>query len=98
MKINRNNYETFLIDYLDGALDAAMLEELRLFLEANPDIREELDGLKNATLYAEEVRFTEKEKLKKPFLKTIAGIDENNYEEVFIAFYENDLDDERKKT
>ncbi len=33
MKINRNNYEAFLIDYIDGTLDAEKLAELLLFLD-----------------------------------------------------------------
>ena len=91
MKINRNNYEVFLIDYLDGTLDTVMEAELLLFLETNPDIRKELEGLENASLEAPAIPFTEKNLLKKPEIKTIAGIGENNFEDYFVAFYENDL-------
>jgi len=96
MKINRNNYETFLIDYLDGTLDAVLEAELLLFLEANPDIREEFEGLENVSLENQNVRFEEKNELKKTEIKTIAGIEEVNFEDYFIAFYENDLSSEQK--
>ena len=91
MKINRNNYETFLIDYLDGALDAVLEVELLLFLEDNPDIREEFEGIENVSLESQNIRFGEKSFLKKTEIKTITGIGENNFEDYFIAFYENDL-------
>ena len=91
MKINRNNYEVFLIDYLDRTLDTALEAELMLFLEAHPDIREEMEGLETVSLESQNIRFTEKNSLKKTEIKTIAGIGEESFEEYFIAFYENDL-------
>ncbi len=91
MKINRNNYETFLIDYLDGRLGAAMLEELQLFLDENPDIREEFEGLENISLEIPPILFPGKSLLKKTEIETIAGISENTFENYFIAFHESDL-------
>ncbi len=41
MQINRDNYEIFLIDHLEGNLEAGLEKELLLFLEANPDLNEE---------------------------------------------------------
>ena len=95
MKINRNNYEAFLIDFLDGTLDAVVVAELMLFLEANPDIREEFDGIEEVSLESQNIQFTEKDFLKKTEIKTIAGISENNFEDYFIAHYENDLSEEK---
>lgn len=96
MKINRNNYEVFLIDYLDGTLDAVLEAELLLFLEAHPDIREELEGLENVSLERQNIRFTEKSLLKKTEIKTIAGIGEENFESYFIGHYEKDLSKEQQ--
>jgi len=47
MSINRSNYETYIIDYLEGRLDDRLLEELMKFLEANPDISEEFSGMED---------------------------------------------------
>ena len=91
MKINRNNYEVFLIDYLDGTLDAILEAELLLFLEENPDIREEFEGLETVSLSNQKISFDDKSILKKTEIKTISGIGENNFEDFFIAFYEDDL-------
>ncbi|GEM_PF-5936532 len=47
MNITRNNYEPFVIDYLDGTLSPEMTADLLLFLELNPDIAADVDGLLN---------------------------------------------------
>ena len=39
MKIDRSNYEIWIIDWLDGSLSDSQAEELKLFLNENPDIR-----------------------------------------------------------
>jgi hypothetical protein len=98
MKINRNNYEVFLIDYLDGTLDAGLEAELMLFLEAYPDIREEFDGLEDVSLENQNIRFEDKNYLKKTEINTIARIGEDSFEDYFIAFYENELASEQEKS
>ena len=45
MRITRDNYEVYFIDLIDGTLDASLQEEMQLFLAANPDLAEEMDGL-----------------------------------------------------
>ena len=42
MKINRNNYEVFFMDYLDGNLDESVVNDFIEFLQKNPDLKEEL--------------------------------------------------------
>lgn len=91
MKINRNNYEAFLIDYVEGKLDASQVAELVLFLEANPDIREEFEEFENISLQSHNISFIEKENLKKVPIQVVAGIGEENYEQLFVAYYEGDL-------
>lgn len=43
MKINRNNYEIFFLDYLEGKLNAAEVAELLLFVDNHPDLQQELE-------------------------------------------------------
>lgn len=54
MRITRDNYEVYFIDLIDGNLDASLQEEMQLFLAANPDLAEELDGLSGMSFNAEE--------------------------------------------
>ena len=46
MVINRHNYEEMLIDFLEGKLSETEQVDLFLFLDANPDIKEEFDSLR----------------------------------------------------
>jgi hypothetical protein len=51
--INRDNYETWLMLYLDNELTATEREAVEAFAKANPDVQEELNGLKEVLLQPE---------------------------------------------
>lgn len=91
--INRMNYETFVIDYLDGKLNAVETACFIAFLENNPDLKEEVSELNDIVLTPEKKEYSQKDKLKKKSIVTVAGINELNYEEYFIAGYEGDLNE-----
>ena len=42
MKIDRNNYEAYFIDYLEGNLDETLVNDFIEFIQQNPDLKEEL--------------------------------------------------------
>ena len=92
MSINKSNYEIFILDYLDGNLSPEVIAELLLFLEANPDIKEEFQMLSSSHLDAD----TTASFPDKVWLKT--GPDENeplflkDDERLAIAAIENDHD------
>lgn len=94
MTINKLNYEIYLVDYLDGKLNASQVDELLLFLDQNPDIKEEFEGMEDAVLVAETTLFPNKSSLKKKsFLKD--GID-NEFDYLCIASVEGILSNEEK--
>ena len=45
MNINRNNYEKYFIDYLEGTLSKDDIHDLRVFLLFNQDLAELLDDI-----------------------------------------------------
>ena len=91
MKIDRNNYEAWLVDYLDGQLTAEQVAELTLFLELNPDLKEDFDLLGEASLTPNpEIGFQAKDSLKKEIVPAF-GIDEDNYEDWMIREVEGQL-------
>lgn len=96
MKINKNNYEIFFIDYLDNKLSYREIKELETFLSQNPELAEELENLKNISLIPENINFDNKD-----FLKKITGkkliINENNFDDICAAKIEKDLDDAENK-
>ena len=96
--INRANYETYVIDYLDGKLNAVERRYFIAFLESNPDIKDEVESIDEISLQPDQKVFPEKENLKKKSVVDVDGINEGNYEEYFIANYENDLSPNEKKS
>gem|GEM_PF-6215902 len=91
MKITRHNYESFIIDYLDGTLDASKEKELMLFLADNPDIRNEFEEVEGITLSPGKLRMPGKNNLKK-IDNSIPEFDLN-----CIAFIENDMNASEKQ-
>jgi hypothetical protein len=87
-KINRNNYEVFFIDYLDGNLTPTEEEMLRMFLNQNPDLAQELTSLQNIKLQPVDAIFSTKSSLKKQ--ESINGISDN-FEYLCIAKIEEDI-------
>ena len=90
MDINRQNFETYFIDYLDGRLDPGQVAELLSFLEENPDLERELKEFENIQIKPMEILFPGKESLKKT-ISDIPVINESNFEEYCIAKIEGDL-------
>jgi hypothetical protein len=92
MKIDRSNYEEFVISYLDGTLSTIDTAELLIFLEQNPDLKEEAADLANYSLKPDEQAvFDFKETLIQPADIDAVFLNIKNYNHYFIAAIENDL-------
>jgi len=91
MEISRSNYENFIIDYIEGTLSAAGYKSMKLFLEKNPDIAKELQEIQNCVLSDEPEYKLDKSMLYKMHSE-VHEINDNNFEEFCIAYYEGDLD------
>ncbi len=90
-RINRNNYESYLIDLMEGNLDARTTGEVMLFLDANPDIKEEFAEFEHVEVEPVELIFKDKSALKQKEVLPVGSVSEENYETKFIAYYEHDL-------
>ncbi len=82
-KITRHNYEEFFLDYLDGTLDSDQMNELKIFLIQNPDLKEELEEMECPVLTQESIS------LAHDFLKEIPF--RNSFDDFCIARLEGDL-------
>lgn len=90
--INKNNYEVFFLDHIEGKLNADQTAELMLFLDAHPQLKEEIEGLEIIRLAPDtSLSFNAKETLKRSDFITVGKINEQNYEEYFVAHTEGDL-------
>ncbi len=62
--ITKNNYEAFLLDYVEGNLSPEHTAELMLFFENNPELKEDLGEFDLLTLDVPETNLKNKEVLK----------------------------------
>jgi len=91
MKISKHNYESFFLDYHEGNLSEELKQEVLVFLDSHPELKEEFESFEIISLTEKPVAFPGKDKLKKNF------VNEYNYKTLFVAYEENDLDAEGKK-
>jgi hypothetical protein len=87
MSINKNNYETYLIDYLDGKLSPSEVAEVLLFLEQFPEIAAEFEGIATTQILPIDTLFFEASSLKKPSFNQI----KQEYETLLIDNIEGNL-------
>jgi hypothetical protein len=87
MKIDRSNYEIWLIDWLDGNLSEIQVGEIKLFLDNNPDLRDEFGEQTSFRLKPSDRSFLNKNHLK----KSSSNLSSSQFEYLSVAYLENDL-------
>ena len=97
MKINRHNFEAFLLDQLEGTLSVEDQRELEQFLLLNPDCAPELEEMEPVVLKSGNLLFRHTEKLKKEFPDHSSVLDESNFDTFSIARMEGDLQEQQIK-
>jgi hypothetical protein len=91
MKIDRHNYEAFLLDKLEGRLSADKQQELENFLLLNPDCAGELTEQEVWILKDEKLPFQGNHLLKKDFPDHNSILGDHNFDMFSIARMEGDL-------
>jgi hypothetical protein len=86
MKINRNNYEAYFIDYLEDNLDKNIVDDFIEFLQQNPKLKEELSVLGRISVVPENISFNKKSNLYKEKLDS-----EKEFNQAAIATLEGDI-------
>ena len=93
--LNISNFENYIIDYFDGKLSKDKQHALFAFLEIHPQLMADFELFKqcqNLVIQPDTFPFPCPEKLKKNVVFSVNDVNESNYQNYFIAFYENDLD------
>jgi hypothetical protein len=86
MKINRENYEAYFLDYHEGQLSHDMVKEVLCFVELNPDLKNEFDEFEAVSLVMDqEITFEKKTSLKKNQVFATSQVNELNYEEYLVG-------------
>ncbi len=92
MTINRNNFEAYLLDYLEGNLDPLLTADLMAFLAENPEYENYIPEYDSSISLNGNNEYNQKDSLKKDFAD-IPEISSENFEEFCIASCEGLLDD-----
>ncbi len=92
MKPDLSNYEIWIADYLDGHLNKHQIQLLEEFLNANPDIKEELKLFQELSVKPFDNSFKNKNLLK----KTSADLTDYQFDLLCIGELEGDLSPEEK--
>ncbi len=90
MRIDRANYEVFALDYLEGNLNALQTEAFRMFLEQNPDLKDEVFSIVGIEVSANLISFGQNDFLKKTHTDLLHTIPREDFE--CIAQLEKDLE------
>jgi hypothetical protein len=94
MTINRNNYEEFFLMYVDNELNTQQRAEVETFVQQNADLRSEFEMLQQTKLEAdEEIEFAHKTEL----LKIKDSIGSDNYQEYFLLYIDNELNESSRE-
>jgi hypothetical protein len=84
MIINHNNFEAYILDYLEGNLDSLLTADLMAFLAENPEFEKYLPDYDERISISDTLEFGYKELLKKN-LSDIPAITSENFDEFCIA-------------
>jgi hypothetical protein len=93
MKITRDNYEPFFLDFLEGNLEENQIDQFLDFLEQNPDLKEELQLFENVRLPEEHIPFPERKQLYRNRADEIS-----EHQNQVIAYLEGDLETDEQKS
>lgn len=98
MEINKNNYEAYLLDYFENNLTPEQVAELMIFLQVNPELNIDLEGLELIGVSPDKsIVFEDKSSLKHTDIKPYAFLTPENYEEYFVASVDGELSVEEEK-
>lgn len=91
MKITRDNYEVYFLDYLEGNLEENLVDDFIDFLRQNPDLKAELEMAGTVKVELENISFRNKGKLYKEKFDL-----ESEFNRAAVARLEGDLQKNEK--
>ncbi len=95
-KLNKHNYEAYFLDFIEGNLNESQVRELKKFIDANPELEEELNDFEEFTLKPENIIYDHKEELIKNAQAKHFEI--NNFEYLCVADIEKDITEDEKNS
>jgi hypothetical protein len=96
MKINRDNYEAYFLDFAEGKMSPEQEKELHQFLRFNPDLEEELRSFRIHNLTPQSFSYPGKNNLKKEYPAADDSVTGANFDMYCIAYLEKDLTEKQR--
>lgn len=97
MDINRNNYEAWLLDLMEGRLSSSEVQEVRDFISLNPDCAVGQEDFEPWILEAKDLSFSGKKTLRKELPDSGSLVSEKDFDLFSIASLEGDLSELQQK-
>lgn len=97
MDINRNNYEAWLLDLMEGRLSSIEAQEVRDFISLNPDCAVGQEDFEPWILEAKDLSFSGKNALRKELPDSGSLVSEKDFDLFSIASLEGDLSELQQK-
>ncbi len=97
MNINRHNYEEFFLLWVDNELNVDQRREVERFVAANPDLKEELESLKDIKLPGDAMLFDDKSSLLRFTEQKPETINEENIQYWMLMHLDRELKKEEEK-
>jgi hypothetical protein len=95
MEVNRHNYETYFLLWVDGELSAKEQNDVEQFIDKNPDLAIELVLLQDAKLPMDDTLIYEN---KESLLKVESpALSLSTYEDYFLLYIDNELSSQEKQ-
>jgi len=91
MEISRQNYELYIVDYLDGKLNENQVGILMSFLEFNPDLKEEFADIEKMCLTPDITKFSGKANLLRSETDLVEADILKDFDMYCISSMENDI-------
>lgn len=91
MLVNKDNYDLYVMDFLDGKLSDEEKEIFARFLDDHPDILEEIMNFEQTKLLPGDITYPKKNILKKAVIQESVNIRQPESGEYCIAYLEGDL-------
>jgi hypothetical protein len=92
MTVNSNNFEAYMLDYLEGNLDPLLTADLMAFLAENPEFEKYLPDYDSSLSLSDTHEYAQKNELKRGFAD-LPEITSGNFDEFCIAACEGLLDE-----
>jgi hypothetical protein len=91
MDINRNNYEAWLLDLIEGRLSVKQIQQVRDFILLNPDCAPSLEEVDPLILEVEKITYSGKNSLRRELPGQNSTVSDTGFDLFSIAMLEGDL-------